>query len=259
MKKLATLLICLLLLPSAVLAKGADPIAVYVNGRELYTEEAAPTIRHDRTFLPLRAVTEELGYTVAWDGGKKEVTLTKGDASVVMTIDKKSYRLGGKELAMDVAPYLEKDRTFIPARYLGEATGLPVKWMPKERVVTVGNYPQKDAPAGERVYVKDVDMSFVLPKDVDITYKLEGEELYFYEKSNEDAGSDGFLFSLSRVHNPKTDWYNWPVILAYKDGVYYGADFRGDPAMIQDKALKAKFEKASDRIDDILMTVRVGK
>lgn len=258
MKKLATLLLCLLLLPSAVLAKGADRIAVYVNGRELYTEEAAPVIRHDRTFLPLRAVTEELGYTVAWDGDKKEVTLTKGDASVVMTIGKKSYRLGDKTASMDVAPFIDKDRTFIPARYLGEATGLPVKWMPKARIVTVGSYPQKDA-AGERIYVKDVDMSFVLPKDVEITYKLVGEELYFYEKSNDDAGSDGFLFSLSRVENPQAEWNNWPVILAYKDGLYYGADFRGDPAMIQDKDLKEKFEKASDRIDDILMTVRVGK
>ncbi len=151
MKKLATLLICLLLLPSAVLAKGADPIAVYVNGRELRDEETMPVIRHDRTFLPLRAVTEELGYIVAWNGDKKEVTLTKGDASVVMTIGKKAYRLGGKELAMDVAPYLEKDRTFIPARYLGEATGLPVKWMPKERIVTVGSYPQKNAPTSRTV------------------------------------------------------------------------------------------------------------
>ena len=259
MKKLATLLLCFLLLPSAAMAKGPDPIAVYVNGRELRDEETMPVIRHDRTFLPVRAVTEELGYTVAWDGDKREVTLTKGDSSVIMTIGEKAYRMGGKEAAMDVAPYLEHNRTFIPARYLGEATGLSVKWMPKARVVTVGSYPQKDAPAGERVYVKDVDMSFVLPKDVDITYKLVGEELYFYEKSNEDAGGDGFLFSLSQVKNPRSDWNNWPVILAYKDGVYYGADFRGDPAMIQDKALKEKFEKAHDRIDDILMTVRVGK
>lgn len=259
MKKLATLLICLLLLPSAVLAKGADPIAVYVNGRELRDEETTPVIRHDRTFLPLRAVTEELGYTVAWNGDKREVTLTKGDSSVIMTIGEKAYRLGGKELVMDVAPYLEKNRTFIPARYLGEATGLPVKWMPKVRVVTVGSYPQKDAPAGERIYVKDVNMSFVLPKDVEITYKLEGKSLCFYEKSNEEKGGDGFLFDLSKVNNPKAEWYNWPVILAYKDGVYYGADFRGEPAMIQDKDLKEKFEKAHDRIDDILMTVRVGK
>ena len=114
MKKLATLLICLLLLPSAVLAKGADPIAVYVNGRELLDEDAAPVIRHDRTFLPLRAVTKELGYTVAWDGDKKEVTLTKGDASVVMTIGKKTYRLGDKTVSMDVAPYLEKIAPLFP-------------------------------------------------------------------------------------------------------------------------------------------------
>ena len=151
MKKLATLLLCILLLPSVALAKGPDPIAIYVNGRELFTEEAAPTIRHNRTFLPLRAVTEELGYTVAWNGDKKEVTLTKGDSAVVMTIGKKAYRMGGKEAAMDVAPYLEKNSTFIPIRYLGEATGLPVQWMPKARIVTVGSYPQKDAPTSRTV------------------------------------------------------------------------------------------------------------
>lgn len=258
MKKTILLLLCLLLLPSAALAKGPSPINIYVNGRELLTEDVSPVIRHDRTYLPLRAVTEELGYTVKWNQGKKEVTLTKDKEAVVMTIGKKSYSQHGKDMVMDVAPYLEKDRTFIPAYYLGKATGLSVRWMPKERIVTVGNYPQKDVIAGDRIYVKEVNMSFALPKDVNIVYKLVNGELYFYEKTNEERGSDGFLFSLSKVKNPRTEWNNGPVILAYKDGIYYGADFRGDPADIQDKALKAKFEKAYDRIDEILMTVRVG-
>lgn len=258
MKKTTLLLLCFLLLPSVVLAKGPSPINIYVNGRELLTEEVMPVIRHDRTYLPLRAVTEELGYAVKWNQGKKEVTLTKDKEAVVMTIGKKSYRQNGKDMAMDVAPYLEKDRTFIPAYYLGKATGLSVRWMPKERIVTVGTYPQKDVNAGDRIYVKEVNMSFALPKDVNIVYKLENGELYFYEKTNEERGSDGFLFSLSKVKNPRTEWNNGPVILGYKDGIYYGADFRGDPADIQDKALKAKFEKACDRIDEILMTVRVG-
>lgn len=259
MKKTTLLLLCLLLLPSVALAKGPSPINIYVNGRELLTEDVMPAIRHDRTYLPLRAVTEELGYTVKWDQVKKEVTLTKDKKTVVMTIGKKTYRQNGKDMAMDAAPYLEKDRTFIPARYLGEATGLSVRWMPKERIVTVGTYPQKDIPGSERVYVKDVDMSFAVPKDLDVVYKLENGELYFYEKSNEERGSDGFLFSLSKVKNPRTEWNNGPVILGYKDGFYYGADFRGDPAEIQDKMLKEKFEKTYDRMEEILMTVRAGK
>ncbi|MDD7362640.1 MAG: copper amine oxidase N-terminal domain-containing protein [Firmicutes bacterium] len=257
MKKMAAWVLCLLLIPSAVLAKGPDPIEVYVNGRELLVEDAAPVIRHDRTFLPLRAVTEELGYTVTWDRAKKEVTLTKGKEAVAMTIGKKSYRSGGKDVAMDVAPYLEKNRTFIPARYLGKATGLPVEWVPTTRIVTVGQYPKKDVPAGERIDVEDVGMSFALPKDANIVYRLVGNRLCFYEKSNDDAGGDGFLFSLSAVKNPRTAWNNHPVILAYRDGVYYGADFRGDPADIQDETLKSNFEKAYDLIDDILMTVEV--
>lgn len=259
MKKTALLLLCLLLLPSAALAKGPTPINVYVNGRELLTEDVMPVIRHDCTYLPLRAVTEELGYKVEWNQGKKEVSLTKDKETVVMTIGKKSYSQQGKDVDMDVAPYLEKDRTFIPAYYLGKATGLSVQWMPKERIVTVGSYPQKEIAASERIYVEDVDMSFSLPKDVNIVYKLVNGELYFYEKANEESGSDGFLFSLSKVKNPRTGWNNAPVIIGYKDGMYYGADFRGDPADIQDKVLKEKFEKAHDRIDDILMTVRIGK
>lgn len=259
MKKTVLLLLCLLLLPSMVLAKGPTPINIYVNGRELLTEDVMPVIRHDRTYLPLRAVTEELGYTVKWDQVKKEVTLTKDKEAVVMTIDKKSYRQNGKDMAMDVAPYLEKDRTFIPAYFLGKATRLSVRWMPKERIVTVGSYPQKEIAASERIYVEDVDMSFAVPKDLDVVYKLVNGELYFYEKSNEEKGSDGFLFSLSKVKNPRTEWYNGPVIIAYKGGFYYGADFRGDPADIQDKVLKANFEKAYDRIEEILMTVRAGK
>lgn len=263
MKKMAVLLSCLLLLPSVALAKGPSPVGryvgVYVNGREPLEEDVMPVIRHNRTFLPLRAVTEELGYVVSWNQDKKEATLTKGKEKVVMTIGIKSYRQNGKDVAMDVAPYLEKNRTFIPARYLGEATGLSVQWMPNERIVTVGSYPQKDIPGAKRIYIKEIDMSFILPKDANIDYKLENGELCFYEKSNEQIGGDGFLFSLSKVENPRTDWVNGPVILAHKDGIYYGADFRGDPAEIQDKALRENFEKAYDYIDDILMTVRVGK
>lgn len=112
MKKMAVLLSCLLLLPSVALAKGPSPVGryvgVYVNGREPLEEDVMPVIRHDRTFLPLRAVTEELGYVVSWNQDKKEATLTKGKEKVVMTIGIKSYRQNGKDVAMDVAPYLEK-------------------------------------------------------------------------------------------------------------------------------------------------------
>lgn len=260
MKKLAALVLCLLLLPSAAFAQGARPVTIFVSGKSMQEEGQKAVIREDRTFLPLRAVTEELGYTVQWDQAKKEVTMTKGSEAVTMQIGAKSYRHNGNTEAMDVAPYLDKDRTYVPALYLGKATKLPVRWIADERIVTVGAYPQKDVAADKRIYVKEVDMSFALPADADveIVYEVSDKEVAFFEKSNRDGG-DGFLFSLSRAEHPMREWNYSPMLLGEKDGLYYGVDFRGDPHMAKSEALQKKYEKATAKIDDILMTVRVGK
>ena len=45
---------------------------------------------------------------------------------VVMTIDKKEYKVNDKEMTMDVAPYIAKDRTLVPVRFVAEALGFKV-------------------------------------------------------------------------------------------------------------------------------------
>ena len=46
------------------------------NGKERYTLLAAPRIENGRTFIPVRFVSEMLGYTVTWDGETQEVKIT---------------------------------------------------------------------------------------------------------------------------------------------------------------------------------------
>lgn len=48
-----------------------------VNGVDMPIDErgTAPTVIHDRTLLPVRAVIEQMGGTVAWDGAAQAVTL----------------------------------------------------------------------------------------------------------------------------------------------------------------------------------------
>ncbi len=57
-----------------------DPL-VYVDdslyGEVRYTLTVAPKIRDSRTFIPLRFVSEQLGYTVEWNGETREITITK--------------------------------------------------------------------------------------------------------------------------------------------------------------------------------------
>ncbi len=54
---------------------------VYVKNKELgevrYTLLNFPVIKDSRTFIPVRFVSEQLGYNVAWDGATQTVTITK--------------------------------------------------------------------------------------------------------------------------------------------------------------------------------------
>ena len=50
-----------------------DPI----YGHTMYTLTSAPRIKDSRTFIPVRFVSEMLGYNVAWDGATQTITITK--------------------------------------------------------------------------------------------------------------------------------------------------------------------------------------
>ncbi|MDO5478567.1 MAG: discoidin domain-containing protein [Clostridia bacterium] len=47
------------------------------NGKLMYTLLAPPRITDNRTFVPIRFISEHLGYNVAWDGATQTVTITK--------------------------------------------------------------------------------------------------------------------------------------------------------------------------------------
>ena len=48
-----------------------------VYGTVRYTLAVVPKIRNSRTFIPLRFVSEQLGYNVEWDGASRTITITK--------------------------------------------------------------------------------------------------------------------------------------------------------------------------------------
>lgn len=48
-----------------------------VYGLVRYTLRVAPMIKDSRTFIPLRFVSEQLGYDVSWNGETREITITK--------------------------------------------------------------------------------------------------------------------------------------------------------------------------------------
>jgi hypothetical protein len=92
--------------------------------------DVAPFIRNERTFVPVRFLGNALGLDdskITWDNDTQTATL-KGNATLQMTIGQTRVTSNGATKQIDVAPTLQSDRTFLPARYVAEGLGYQVSW-----------------------------------------------------------------------------------------------------------------------------------
>lgn len=112
--------------PEAVLKKFADYMVVtvdnqaaIVNGRQVVSP-AAPVIINETTLIPLRFVTENLGYDVKWDGALEQITIANGKKSIVFVLDKLTAQVDGQNVQMTEPVQLIGDSSYVPLRFLFE-------------------------------------------------------------------------------------------------------------------------------------------
>lgn len=138
-------------------------IRLNIYGKYVSTD-TDPIIVEGRTLVPLRVISEELGYDVGWDQENKAVSVVKADyerqipekvfllyinqpaiydidTDYIMSrlaggerIEPKSY-LTRKEI--DIPPIIINDRTLVPVRAVAEEFGLQVDWDDEERTVII--------------------------------------------------------------------------------------------------------------------------
>lgn len=150
MKKMKSIALALVLVAVLALPAMADQVDVYqnnqlvrsvvfkigvpyyvVNGQTPGVKmDVAPFIKNGRTFVPVRFLGNALGLDdsrITWDNGTRTATL-KGNNTLQMTIGQASVTSSGVTRPIDVAPILQSDRTFLPARYVAEGLGYQVSW-----------------------------------------------------------------------------------------------------------------------------------
>lgn len=112
-----------------------------VNGM-VKVMDAAPYIKNNRTYVPVRYLGYALGLTddeIVYDEGSRKATLTKGDTVVELTIGSTTLTVNGEAQTMDVAPEITNNRTMLPARFVAEAFGAKVGWDAVNRAVVIEN------------------------------------------------------------------------------------------------------------------------
>ena len=166
MKKFAVLTAALLCAAVPVIA--ADSVNVTVNGTAL---EQKGVILESRTMVPVRGVTEELGYTVDWDADTKTATFTSAENVVKMTAGDSFFYVNDETVTPDVPQTIIEGRFMLPLRALCESVGAQVDWdgETKTAAITTETARQpKDEPAEGDNSQGNAEESrvYVVPEDV---------------------------------------------------------------------------------------------
>lgn len=148
-----------LLLTGGMVFSGVSAFAaaenIIINGVnvEIPADMGSIKEKDDRTFVPVRFVSEYLDYAVKYGNTtvngevQESVTITGADStSYLMLRDEKTLYVlpgllgsAGGPIAMDTAAYIDdtEDRFYVPIRFLAEAIGYTVGWDEATQTVTL--------------------------------------------------------------------------------------------------------------------------
>lgn len=132
-KRILPLALAFIMLFSS-LAIAARQVKITLNGTEVKTD-VEPVLKDNRTLVPVRFISEALGYKVEWNEAKREVAVEKGSDKLLLTIGNKKSLLNGVEKENDVAPQIMNNRTFVPLRFIAENFLVKVEWDDKTSTV----------------------------------------------------------------------------------------------------------------------------
>lgn len=92
--------------------------------------DAAPVIMNNRTYVPIRAITESLGGSAEWNAKERSVTLKIDEQMITLKIGTVLEKYGADPLIID-------NRTYVPIRFVAEKLGASVVWDGQTRTVTI--------------------------------------------------------------------------------------------------------------------------
>lgn len=90
--------------------------------------DTPPVIKNGRTLIPVKALSQAFGAQVQWIAAEKKVVITKGDKTIVLTLDSNKIYVNGVQVTLDVAATSINNRTVVPLKFIVEQLGLKVKW-----------------------------------------------------------------------------------------------------------------------------------
>lgn len=123
---------------SCSLAASAAPETVIttLDGRVLQFDQPA-MMQDGRVMVPLRGIFESLGADVLFNSATQTIKATKGSKLVELSLGSRQAVVDGRMITLDVPAGTVGGRTLVPLRFVSEALGADVRWMPSTHTVAL--------------------------------------------------------------------------------------------------------------------------
>lgn len=129
-------LILLFMVGFSIKSDAKQSITLKVNGwnEQLGSE---PFIEKGYVYIPLRNVSELLGYKVDWDVSKRAATIIGINNKLVLNSSSNLAIKNGKSMKMNPSMKMINNKIYVPLRFISEMMGDQVQWEQKSKTISV--------------------------------------------------------------------------------------------------------------------------
>lgn len=96
-----------------------------------------PLIVNGRTLVPIRAIIETMGGSVAWEESTQTAALSYENNEIRLTLDSTDAYYNEEACTLDVAPTSINDRTMLPIRFIAQRFSFGVDWDEAQQLITI--------------------------------------------------------------------------------------------------------------------------
>lgn len=121
---------------------------IYLDGEQLKLSNDVKVLNiKGSVMIPIRVVSENLGFKVEWDKTSQTVTVTDNSTTVRMTVGSTQADIDGTPVTMNISPQLNKNTTYVPLRFVSKEMGMNIEWDNKQKIVYLTSPPAPEPPA----------------------------------------------------------------------------------------------------------------
>ncbi len=111
-----------------VYAQDEEKKTTIIVDDKVLESKVPPVVADGYTLVPVRALSEALGFQVAWDDAEKKITLIKIGSYIEMRLNSMYVNVNGTQKLLDAMPRVIDGSTMIPIRFVSEGFGMYVTY-----------------------------------------------------------------------------------------------------------------------------------